>query len=167
MPAHIRIVGQKNSGKTRLIEVLTKELTRLGYRVATVKHTSHDHEFDRPNTDTWRYRKAGSESAIIISPNNWVCHSSIPDPNTQRRLEDMLFCDKDLVFWEGMAKEDIQIIECVGAGTKSLHKDNSLLIATVSKHEIRAEIPTFDPDNGSGIARWIIEKFNLRGKAGR
>ncbi|MEE8417060.1 MAG: molybdopterin-guanine dinucleotide biosynthesis protein MobB, partial [candidate division Zixibacteria bacterium] len=73
MPAQIRIAGQKNSGKTRLIEVLTSEFTRLGFRVAAVKHTSHDHEFDRPKTDTWRYRKAGSETAIIISPNNWVC----------------------------------------------------------------------------------------------
>jgi molybdopterin-guanine dinucleotide biosynthesis protein B len=162
MPAHIRIAGQKNSGKTRLIEVLTSELTRLGFRVAAVKHTSHDHEFDRPKTDTWRYRKAGSETAIIISPNNWVCHTSIPDPDTQKRLEDMLFCNKDLVFWEGMAKEDIQIIECVGAGTESLHKGNRLLIATVSKHEIRAEIPNFDPNSGSEIVRWIIKKLNLR-----
>ncbi len=79
----------------------------------------------------------------------------------------MLFCDKDLVFWEGTAKEDIQIIECVGPGTKSLHKGNRLLIATVSEHEIRAEIPNFDPNSISEIAPWIIEKFNLRGKSGR
>ncbi len=166
MPAHICIAGQKNSGKTKLIVLLTAKFARLGYRSATVKHTSHDHEFDRPETDSWRYRKAGSETAIIISPNKWVCHSSMPDPDTRKRLEESLFRDKDIVFWEGIANKDIQIIECVAAGAKPLHKGNRLLVATVSAQKVLPEITNFDPDRGSEIACWIIETLNLRTPGG-
>ncbi len=162
MPAHICIAGQKNSGKTRLIVLLTTEFARLGYRTATVKHTSHDHEFDRPETDSWRYKKAGSETAIIISPNKWVCHSSMPDQDTRKRLEESLFRGKDIVLWEGIANNNIQIIECVAAGAKPLHKENRLLVATVSKQKVLPEVTNFDPDRGSEIAHWIIEKLNLR-----
>ena len=43
----LSIVGKSDSGKTTLIEKLVPELTRRGYRVATVKHDVHGFEVDR------------------------------------------------------------------------------------------------------------------------
>ena len=43
----ISIVGKSDSGKTTLIEKLVPELTRRGYRIATVKHDIHGFEVDR------------------------------------------------------------------------------------------------------------------------
>ena len=42
----VSIVGKSDSGKTTLIEKLIPELTRRGYRVATVKHHAHGFEVD-------------------------------------------------------------------------------------------------------------------------
>jgi len=38
----ISVVGKSDSGKTTLIERIIPELTKRGYRVATVKHDVHD-----------------------------------------------------------------------------------------------------------------------------
>jgi molybdopterin-guanine dinucleotide biosynthesis protein B len=38
----VSVVGYKDSGKTRVVEALVKELTDRGYRVGTLKHTAED-----------------------------------------------------------------------------------------------------------------------------
>lgn len=61
------IVGAKNSGKTTVIEGLIKYLTNAGYRVATVKHSSHAHRFDTKGKDSDRHRQAGALLTIVRS----------------------------------------------------------------------------------------------------
>ncbi len=60
------IVGAKNSGKTTLIERIVRLLTSQGKKVATVKHTGHDHTFDTAGKDTFKHRRAGSEVTMAI-----------------------------------------------------------------------------------------------------
>ena len=64
----ISIVGKSDSGKTTLIEKLVPELTRRGYRVATVKHDIHGFEVDREGKDSWRHKQAGAHTVVISSP---------------------------------------------------------------------------------------------------
>ncbi|MFQ6094517.1 MAG: molybdopterin-guanine dinucleotide biosynthesis protein B [Candidatus Bathyarchaeia archaeon] len=65
----IAVVGNKNSGKTMTIEMLTRELSRRGYRVATVKHIpKHNFTIDREGTDTWRHAKAGARVVVSVAP---------------------------------------------------------------------------------------------------
>jgi len=63
----VGIVGAKNSGKTTLIEMLIKSLRSSGFRVATIKHSSHDHLFDTVGKDSYRHRQAGAELTLAIS----------------------------------------------------------------------------------------------------
>lgn len=63
----LAVVGAKNSGKTTVMENLVAHLTRKGYRVATVKHTSHRHRFDIPGKDSYRHRQAGAGLTIAVS----------------------------------------------------------------------------------------------------
>ncbi len=165
MPQYLQIVGRKKSGKTRLIENLTRELVKRGYRIATIKHTSHDHDFDRPGTDSWRHRKAGSESTIILSPHNWICHSSLPGENTMRTLEETLFRDKDLVICEGHRERETPMIECVARGQEPIFKDRSNMIALISEDRSATGIPNFDPANITEVALWIIKEFGLKPSA--
>ncbi|MFB0500664.1 MAG: molybdopterin-guanine dinucleotide biosynthesis protein B, partial [Candidatus Hadarchaeaceae archaeon] len=52
----IVIAGRKNSGKTKVIEGLVKELTSRGYSVGTVKHVpKQGFTLDQSGTDTWRH----------------------------------------------------------------------------------------------------------------
>ena len=62
----VSIVGRKNTGKTTLSVKIIEELTKRGYNVASIKHSHHTMEMDRPNTDTWKHKQAGSEIVIGI-----------------------------------------------------------------------------------------------------
>ncbi|MCA9186006.1 MAG: molybdopterin-guanine dinucleotide biosynthesis protein B [Pirellulaceae bacterium] len=63
----IHIIGRKNSGKTTLIVDLVQQLTGLGLRVATIKHTHHRHELDTPGKDSFLHRQAGAVATGILS----------------------------------------------------------------------------------------------------
>jgi molybdopterin-guanine dinucleotide biosynthesis protein MobB len=68
-PAVIAVIGSKSSGKTTVIEALTEELTKRGYRVAAVKHIPEkDFTIDAKGKDTWRFAKAGAKTVVAISP---------------------------------------------------------------------------------------------------
>ena len=62
----VSVIGYKNSGKTRVVEALVKELTDRGYSVGTLKHTAEDVLLDTPGKDTWRHREAGSRATAIL-----------------------------------------------------------------------------------------------------
>ncbi|MGQ9680530.1 MAG: molybdopterin-guanine dinucleotide biosynthesis protein B [Candidatus Bathyarchaeia archaeon] len=64
----VAVVGFKKSGKTRVIEELTRELTQRGYEIGTVKHGSERHTVDAPGKDTWRHIQAGSKASAILTP---------------------------------------------------------------------------------------------------
>lgn len=63
----IGIYGNSNSGKTALIEKIVKRLTRDGYSVATVKHSSKSISIDLENKDTWRHKMAGALLTVFTS----------------------------------------------------------------------------------------------------
>ncbi len=62
----VSVVGYKDSGKTRVVEALVRELSDRGYRVGTLKHTAEDVLLDTPGKDTWRHREAGSQATAIL-----------------------------------------------------------------------------------------------------
>lgn len=102
----IAIVGTKKSGKTTVIENLTRELTRRGYRVAAIKHVPEpDHTIDTPGKDTWRYAQAGAKTILSAAANEIAVIEKTP-------LATMPFdaligrCrGNDVVFVEGFKKK--------------------------------------------------------------
>jgi molybdopterin-guanine dinucleotide biosynthesis protein MobB len=64
------VVGESDSGKTTLIEMLVEGLSDRG-RVGTVKHTSHHFDIDTEGTDTARHRLAGARTTYGISEEGW------------------------------------------------------------------------------------------------
>lgn len=62
----VSIVGKKNSGKTSLTTKIITELTKRGYNVASVKHSHHNIEMDKTDTDTWRHKQAGANLVVGI-----------------------------------------------------------------------------------------------------
>ena len=62
----VAVVGYKDSGKTRVVEALVRELTSRGHQVGTIKHTAEDTPLDTPGKDTHRHREAGSKASAII-----------------------------------------------------------------------------------------------------
>lgn len=63
----VRVVGRKNHGKTTLVLELIAELSRRGFKVGAIKHSSHDHEVDASGKDSQRQRQAGASPAAILT----------------------------------------------------------------------------------------------------
>lgn len=100
----LNIVGCKNSGKTRAVEMLVPRLQRLGLRVGTLKHTEHNKFlWDREGTDTYRHHTAGSEISCIFGRNSLAVDFNRPDIKepTVDEIIRLFYSDVDLVLVEG------------------------------------------------------------------
>ena len=66
-PVLFGVAGDKNTGKTTLMEELIRRLTNRGWKVAAIKHDGHDFEADREGTDSWRHYHAGAYGTVVFS----------------------------------------------------------------------------------------------------
>jgi len=98
----VSVVGSKRSGKTTAIEILTRELSKRGYRVGAVKHIPEpDFTIDTEGKDTWRFAKSGAKTIATISSDEIVVIEKTK--TTKHTLETVLqrFKESDVVFVEG------------------------------------------------------------------
>ena len=65
-PKTVSVIGYKDSGKTRVVQAIVKELTGRGYKVGTIKHTADEISLDTPGKDTERHRQAGSKATALL-----------------------------------------------------------------------------------------------------
>ena len=77
----VSIVGKKNTGKTTLSTKIIRELTKRGYKVASIKHSHHTIEMDKKNTDTWKHKQAGSEIVTGIGSTTFFNIKQNMDPD--------------------------------------------------------------------------------------
>jgi molybdopterin-guanine dinucleotide biosynthesis protein B len=101
----IAVVGGKSSGKTTTTEVLTKELTERGYKIAVVKHIPEPNfTIDTEGKDTWRFAQSGAKTIVSVASNEIATIEKID--TTSLSLEEILHrCrDVDFVFLEGFKK---------------------------------------------------------------
>jgi molybdopterin-guanine dinucleotide biosynthesis protein B len=157
----ISIVGKSDSGKTTFIEKLLPELTRRGYRIATVKHDVHGFEVDREGKDSWRHKRAGAHTVVISSPEKVALIRNVEKDLSLAEIREKLIQDVDLILSEGYKKDVQPKIEIF---RKEKHKellctkaDN--LIAIVSDRKFRVGVPCFSLDDPRGTADFIEEKY--------
>jgi len=165
-PVHINIVGEKNSGKTTLIQSLIRELKNLGFTVGTVKHTSHDHEFDVAGTDSWKHQQAGSQTTVIISPSKQVCHINDPSKEGINNMIENVFQGYDVILWEGNRNTRNDIIECVKDGDEALFFNDDRVKAVVSESKDIEYSNLFGFNETKFLARWLVDKFGLSSDKG-
>lgn len=94
-PFEIALVGYQNSGKTTLLERLTRRLVSEGLQVGYLKHDAHGFKMDHPGKDTHRLAEAGATSIFISDPRQQaILH---PAPQDPRHCLGYLECDLLLV----------------------------------------------------------------------
>ena len=101
----IAVAGNKDSGKTTTIEVLTKELTKKGYKIAVVKHVFEPNfTIDTKGKDTWRFAKSGAKIIVSMASDEIATIEKID--TTSLSLQEIFKRCKgvDLVFVEGFKK---------------------------------------------------------------
>ena len=162
MPPLISIVGKSKSGKTVLLERLIPELIRRGYRVATLKHSSHSFEMDREGKDTSRMSKAGSQTVAIVSPEGLAIQYRHTDTLGLERLPRFIVDSHDLLLVEGFSGQKATKIEAHRAEVGSdLLCDPAEVWAVASDSPFDMPVPQFSWDNISALADLISRTFPL------
>lgn len=132
-PPVIHIVGRRNHGKTTLLELLCRELRGRGVRVGTVKHSSHQHELDRPGKDSYRHRQAGADPVAVLTPGLAAVYLPGSDSLAWERIAP-LFADCDLVLVEGAVDRPGVKLEVwrAGQGQTPLALERSDIVAVIT-----------------------------------
>ncbi len=159
MPPVVCIVGRPKSGKTTLLAKLIPELQNRGYRVATIKHTTHDFETDTEGKDSWKHAQAGSECAVLSSGNKVSLTRNTDHDYSPTELSRIISDDFDLILAEGFKQSTESKIEvCRKESGKPVCKTSDLL-AIVTNESTEFSIPAYSPDDISGIADFIEKEF--------
>lgn len=102
----VGVYGYQDSGKTAMVEKLVGELSRKGYRVASVKHSPHKKSADCAGKDTWRHWKAGADPVVFSSDNETTVFShkgSSMDRIARLLMEDF---SPEVIIIEGLKEGD-------------------------------------------------------------
>jgi len=129
----IGVVGGKKSGKTTTIEILTRELTKRGYKIAVAKHIPESNfTLDTEGKDTWRFVRSGAKTVVAASANEIATIEKI---RADYSLKEILHrCrGNDIVFLEGFRK--------LVAEDKSIHK----IVVAESAQDIEEAVELFMP----------------------
>lgn len=158
----VGIAGWSNSGKTTLIARLTRHFTDQGLRVATIKHTHHKFEIDKPDSDTARHRMAGASETAIVSGTRVAVIEEI-DTRGEPSLEEIAKRLKpaDIILVEGYKSAAIPKIELRRAAIATerlLASHDPLVIAIAADYELDGHgKPVFSLDDIAGLANLIEE----------
>jgi molybdopterin-guanine dinucleotide biosynthesis protein B len=154
------ICGWKKSGKTTLASGLIAELTRRGYRVASVKHAHHDFQVDNEDTDSARHRRSGAREVAVVGGKRWaIVHELGGDP--EPTLDEILarLSPADLVLVEGYKRAAIPKIEArrkAQPDRRPLASGDPMIKAIAADHEVDgASLPVFSLDDIAAIADFV------------
>lgn len=128
-PTAIAIVGGKKSGKTTIIELLIRELTKRGFKVAAVKHIPElNFTIDKEGKDTWRFAEAGAKTVVSVAEDEIAKIEKVNTKNISVEQILQTCRNNDLVFLEGFRKliaQEKDVIKIVVANSREEALDAS------------------------------------------
>jgi molybdopterin-guanine dinucleotide biosynthesis protein MobB len=154
----IGIVGAKNSGKTTLIEKMLNYLNGKGFRVATIKHTSHNHGFDIRGKDSYRHRQAGSDMTIVISNTETAVYTSSITKKIDS-LKSNLLQDYDICLVEGDKEGNRPKILLSRFYENTKLTDFHQVIAVYGTEIPGMKAPAYAVDQISDLSEYIIKRL--------
>lgn len=158
----IGVAGWSNAGKTTLIEKLTTHFAAKGLRVATIKHSHHKFDIDKPGSDTERHRLAGASETAIVSGSRVAVIEEI-ETRGEPALQEVAARLKpaDIIFVEGYKSAPIPKIEVrrqAVAAERVLASSDANVIAVAADYDVDGHgKPVFGLDDIEGLAA-VIEK---------
>ena len=156
----LSFVGRSNSGKTTLIERVIPELTRAGYRVATVKHAGHGFELDTEGKDSWRHKQAGASTVVVVSNGSMAMFADVSKEMKVEEVRDRFLDNQtDLIIAEGWKSEGYPKIAVVREEFKEVNVSLDGLLAVVSIKPIEVPVPCIDRNDIAALAKLIIQHY--------
>jgi molybdopterin-guanine dinucleotide biosynthesis protein B len=150
----LAVVGAKNSGKTTVMEGLIRYLTGRGYRVATLKHTSHVHRFDTPGKDSYRHRDAGAGVAIAVNPEE-VAVFSQPGSLDIEQIETLIESKFDILLIEGYHLADYPKVLVTRQTKDFVRPLPNNIIATIGSEPLKDLSAHFEETDYEGLGEFV------------
>ena len=158
----VSFVGRSNSGKTTLIEKVIPELVRAGYRVATVKHAGHGFDLDTEGKDSWRHKRAGASSVVVVSKGSLAMFADVSEQLKVEEVRDrFLDASYDLVLAEGWKSEGYPKIVVIREQVGEIPFSPDGLLAVVSDKAVNLDVPVLHLDDVVGVAALLMKQFPL------
>ena len=154
----IGITGSKDVGKTYYASLIIKLLVEKGYKVGSIKHAHHDFDIDKPGTDSFKHREAGSNQVIISSSKRWAKITENYDKN-EKNLDELIeeFNDVDIVVVEGFKNENHPKIEILSKGLQNKKINNVIAIVSDELQDKSAFV--FKKNDTKNLVEFIIKKI--------
>jgi molybdopterin-guanine dinucleotide biosynthesis protein MobB len=158
----IAFIGWHNSGKTTLVRQVVAHLQHMGYAVAVIKSTKdRDIPFDRPHSDTFRYKEAGAVGVALLAPDQIIVQSE-PLACDLPELANRLFPDADIVLVEGCKHADVLKIEVRRDVSAPLLRDQVTGVIAVVSDPPLPDDNCFHLDQSRAIAELIERRLLFR-----
>ena len=152
------IVGWKNSGKTYLVQRLIEWFSKKNLVVASIKHAHHDFDIDKPGTDSYLHRQAGSQQIIVSSSKRWTKIVEL-NGRSEKKLDELLreLDAPDIVIIEGFKNSPHPKIEIVKEDSDNyLFLKLKNIIGIVCDKQISTILPKFRRREIDKIAEFIL-----------
>ncbi len=155
----VHILGRKNHGKTTLVRELVRELVGRGLKVRAIKHTSHDHELDKPGSDSCVLRQAGASPSTIVAGELMATFVPLDASSDYTRDLAHVYAECDLVLVEGDRNRRGGIkIEAwrAAVGGPCLADEYDDVVAVVSDDEPETDLPVWPRGDVAALAERIL-----------
>ena len=155
------IIGWKNSGKTYFAQKLINYFNSKNLKVASIKHAHHDFNIDKPGTDSFLHREAGSQEVIVSSSKRWVKINELRNKE-EKSLNDLLseLDSPDIVIVEGFKNENHPKIEIINNSLKPstymFTKLNNIVAIISDKHIAEFSLLQFKKNEIKKIVQFIL-----------
>lgn len=156
-PPVVTVIGFSDSGKTTVVSSLIRSLTGEGYRIASVKHSPHGHESDRPGSDTDRQREAGAALVVASSPGKLTAIEQVDGDTPLESIVASIGQAIDMVVAEGFKTSSFEKILVSDGLPVPENVDN--VIATVGRAAATQGVPEFDLDTLHLLAEMLRDRF--------
>ena len=156
----IGITGWKDVGKTHYASLIIKSLVKKGYQVGSIKHAHHDFDIDKPGTDSFKHREAGSNQVIISSAKRWAKITENNNEN-EKSLDELIqeLQNVDVIVVEGFKKDNHPKIEILSKDLKNRNKETKNVIAIVSNDLKDTITPVYKENDIENLVEFIIKKI--------
>lgn len=152
--------GYSGAGKTTLLTAIIPLLRRSSMRVAVIKTTHHDVEWDSPGKDSYRLREAGAEQVLLAGPRRWYWvrdFGEVREPHLDA-LVAALPEEADICLVEGLRDGPFPKIEVHRPALQKplLATHDAWIRAVASDAPVATEVPVLPLNEPAAVADFIL-----------
>jgi len=156
----VAIVGNSDSGKTRLITALIKELNQRGLRCGVLKKANEEIELDKEGKDSWQFMAAGAETATVLTPEKIFTIEKKKANQTLLGLALERFSEVDLLLVEGGKKESafkkIWRFQKAADFDRKMAPEELLAVVADEPFPVSPGYPVFQAEETSRLADFLL-----------